>query len=577
MPIPCLRKTTAVHLFIPINIMYSSTCYVVLCIIILLIIVGACCQRSNLKATPSGNNYTCNKKTGKCTQTTTGTLTYPQCKLVPECQYDFPPIYTCQNGVCTLVAPYTPKATSLSICQASCVPPAPPTPPPPAPTGVVTPVKAPTDIVYPACQAREMPNAVSDCVCPKSSPPNYDGLFSKYDGNVLDIKIYNNYSKTIYALMGYTQPHTDILMVIQKFTIPSKGLYIISKDINYPSMRILFALTKITGWDDQQSGKQATLGEDDGMALVEMDGTAGGWDYDISYVNYASIPLYMVSRTSEGSRVNVDYCDGPMVYSGAGVKCTNVAMMKGCPTAIKTVNGMQLCPSSGKYCQFGQNSSSDLCQGKIGGISDVVTKGFKTPNVTFDQAFVDTLMGATNKETPVSAFYNVTIPSKIDSSNQSVVDAMSTDNHPFIYDTIMSGIHRGKCSIDEINNSACQATTAISCDKNGVKGNLFPLIPNYRTSYQKVHPNLSEDQLSIDSLGGCSDPNKCGPNCTYNYLDDWKDQTNPYNPYTKWAITTHGNGLLYSFPFDDDRGNVNTQSWGVHLDIVLFPNCGTWV
>jgi hypothetical protein len=250
-------------------------------------------------------------------------------------------------------------------------------------------------------------------------------------------------------------------------------------------------------------------------------------------------------------------------------------MMSGCPTKVITANGMEMCMSAGQYCQFGENINSDICQGTIGNFAGVINDGFNTGGITFDQNFVKSLMGSDEglSETPISLMYNIGVPTKNDKTKDAIHQLAAAD-HPYIYRTIISGIHRGRCSMEDIKNSTCNASTAISCNSNGTKGNLFPMSDVYRNDYEATH-TLTNSQKSLNGLGGCSDPTICGNPCIGDYTQDWTNNENPYNPYAKWAAS-HGNGRIYTFPFDDVRGNAHPNRDAVHLDIVVFPECGTW-
>ena len=308
-----------------------------------------------------------------------------------------------------------------------------------------------------------------------------------------------------------------------------------------------------------------------------MDSVSGGWDYDISLINYTSIPVYMVGRDQNGSRLNNDMsCTAPAIYSGAGAHCHNEEMIKDCPTKVEENNCMSMCLSPIKLCEFGKNSSHPVCLGATGNMSDVFNKELSTPNVKFDKDFVQNTLGFKN-ETPQSFFYG-----NIAGGSTNGVDALAKDNNPLIYRGIISGINRGICPISEINNSSCNGLTNSSCVGNGGSGNLFPMLGDYRVAYQKHHPSMTDEQKMTDPFNMGRSPcsnDKCivGPYgfCHGNYVNDWSDDSKPHNVYAKWAAS-HGNGRVYTFPFDDDRGNINSGGKAINLDVVIFPDCGSW-
>ena len=305
-----------------------------------------------------------------------------------------------------------------------------------------------------------------------------------------------------------------------------------------------------------------------------MDASSGHWDYDISLVDYTTIPIYMLARGKDGNRLNTDLnCDAAMIYSGAGADCTNKMMVKDCPTKHITKNCMEMCQSPILLCKdFGGNQSlPPFCND----LDDAI-KQFNTENVKFDQDFINNKLGL-QYDTPQSFIYGGLQAV----ANSSGIKDLVKDKNPAIYKTILTGINTGRCSLDDIKNSECNPITRDSCMSNGTKGNVFPILQNYQDEYIKEYnPKGSAASKGAIDTGICSSSDcrifndNYGNYCRGQFMHDWKNIKNPYNKYAHWA-STHGNGRFYTFPFDDDRGNINS-SGGLFLDIVIFPDCGSW-
>lgn len=440
------------------------------------------------------------------------------------------------------------------------------------------------------CDSYEMNLSNSICKCPSGFKPDYDDYFRKYDKGTLnssdkdlEIKIYNNYSYPLYIL--HTEDTgADNGKVVDKFTIKSKNLYILNNfsDLNNdhnlrtPAHRIYVYLSKPPGWKDLVKGAVSNIGEKDGAGMIEFDGTGNGGTtiaFDISQVDYTTIPIYMVARDKTHKRyIEPNNCTSPMIYNGAN--CGNKDMVKGCPTEIKTVNCMDMCVSPITGCmKYNGSTIPSYCHDL-----DPVLNLF--PNFTDkyvkDQLGLD---GGVQHFLYGNLSGTPNYPGTID---------MGKSNHPFIYRPLVAGIMTGRCSLQSIKDGSCVGSTERGCQENGGNGNLWPMLPEYREAYKNNH-SLNSTQLMTDAIGcgagcGCNPSTSGAADCWCNSgychagtTTDWNDtdinKGNPYNKYAKWSAS-HGNGRFYSYPFDDERGTIIPSKPMLYLDIVLFPDCG---
>jgi hypothetical protein len=320
------------------------------------------------------------------------------------------------------------------------------------------------------CDKLEMNKSGGICTCPSDMQPNYDNYFKQYDGDgsELELKIYNNYSYPIYCLIA-TSGGYYTYKTVNKFIIQPKKVYKLKTGQIQKSRLYVFLTKPGAKWDKEKVGSSTLLGEDDGASLIEMDASSGHWDYDISLVDYTTIPIYMLARGKDGNRLNTDLnCDAAMIYSGAGADCTNKMMVKDCPTKHITKNCMEMCQSPILLCKdFGGNQSlPPFCND----LDDAI-KQFNTKNVQFDQDFINNKLGL-QYDTPQSFIYGGLQAV----ANSSGIKDLVKDKNPAIYKTILTGINTGRCSLDDIKNSECNPITRDSCMSNGTKGNVFPIL-----------------------------------------------------------------------------------------------------
>lgn len=451
-------------------------------------------------------------------------------------------------------------------------------------------IKAPAKYVSNAvstnvpCDSYEMNLPNSICKCPDGNKPDYDDYFSNYDkgalsvpDSYLEVKIYNNYSYPLHILHTKNAGNNNG-EVIDKFTINPKSIYILNDNqLRSAAQRFYVFLSKPSGWNDLVVGKESKLGQGDGAGLIEFDGTGNGGTtiaFDISHVDYTTIPIYVVARDSNHKRyIEPSGCTSPMIYSGAN--CSNNDMVKGCPTEIKNVNCMKMCLAPTVGCVKGKDGDTipSYCHDL-----DSVLNLF--PDLTDE--YVRTKLGANDG---VQQFLYGNLSGELGLSGTT---EMAKSNHPFIYRPLIAGIMTGRCNLQQIADGSCVGSTAIGCQENGGNGNLFPILPNYRDSYKDSH-TLDSVQMMTGAVGcgsgcGCNPP-KSGASgcwcksgfCQAGTTTDWNETDinngNPYNKYAKWSAS-HGNGRFYSYPFDDTRGTIIPSKPMAYLDIVLFPDCG---
>lgn len=441
-----------------------------------------------------------------------------------------------------------------------------------------------------SCDSYEMNLPNSICKCPSGNKPDYDNYFSKFDKGTLnssdkdlEIKIYNNYTHPLYILHTIDGGSSNGV-IIDKFTIKSKHIYILNNfsdpkndhSLRSAAQRIYVYMSKPPNWKKLVKGSISPLGQKDGAGLIEFDGTGNGGTsiaFDISHVDYTTIPIYMVARDKNHKRfIESNNCTSPMIYSGAN--CSNKDMVKGCPTEVKNVNHMDMCLAPIGPCQkYEDGTIPSYCHDL-----DPVLNLF--PN--FTDKYVNQQLGM---DGGAQHFLYGNLSGKVGLPG---TKEMGESNHPFIYRPLISGIMTGRCSLNSIKDGSCVGSTAIGCQDNGGNSNIYPILSSYRDSYKDSH-SLNPTQLMTAGVNtsncDCNPPKSGASDCWCNYgfcqpgiTTDWNDtdivtNNHPYNKYAKWSAS-HGNGRFYSYPFDDTRGTIIPGKPMMYLDIVLFPHCG---